>query len=608
MIGSTISHYKVLSEVGRGGMGVVYKAEDLKLKRTVALKFPPIDKLASEEEKARFLREAEAAAALNHPNICTVYEIGEAEGHTFIAMEFVEGQSVKDRVRARPAPLDEALDIAIQAAQGLQAAHEEGTVHRDIKSANLMVTPKGQVKVMDFGLAQVGDRSHLTKTGTTLGTPAYMSPEQAKAEPTDRRSDIWSLGVVLYEMLTGQLPFKGEVEAAVAYAVVNTEPEPPTALRSGLPIEIDRVVDKALAKDPDERYQHIEGMLVDLRALQRSVQTGDARAVSRKRGPARKKSKLIPRIAFGVLVLFLAALGVYVVSGPERNEFGNRVVKFVVAPGEDVHDPVVSPDGRYVAFVTFDEGGALWIRELSEDEPRRIKDSEGAIRPFWSPDSRQVAFGAGTWLKRVGVDDNATPATICELPGTTYRGGTWSPEEDAIFVGQSHRVRASGGLLERIASAPEGFLASDPELLPVSDRHLLLIRSEDHLDDLAGIYLFDLDRGAKQRLVAGRSPAYSPTGHILYQEDGPTPRIRAIAFSLETLKTEGDTFVVAENATAPSVSNDGTLVYLSGAGSERRVVWRDRSGALLGAATEPLQNPRNLSVAIGGRRCLHGGR
>ena len=281
MIGQTISHYRIVEKLGSGGMGVVYKAEDTTLRRAVALKFPPVEKLVGEEEKLRFVREAQAAAALNHPNICTVYEIGESDEHIFIAMEFVEGESVKDKARARPLPLEEALDIARQAAQGLQAAHEKGIVHRDIKSANLMVTAQGQVKVMDFGLAQVGDRSHLTKTGTTLGTPAYMSPEQAQALPTDCRSDIWSLGVVFYEVLTGQLPFKGEVEAAIAYAVVNTEPEPPTALRSGMPVELDYIVGKALAKRQQERYQHIEDMLVDLRA----AQSGGAV----KRGPRPRK-------------------------------------------------------------------------------------------------------------------------------------------------------------------------------------------------------------------------------------------------------------------------------------------------------------------------------
>ena len=262
MVGQTISHYKITERLGEGGMGVVYKAEDTKLRRTVALKFPSIDRLASEEEKARFVREAQAAATLNHPNICTIYEIDEADGHTFIAMEFVEGQSIKEKLRARPLPLEEALDIATQAAQGLQVAHDGGVVHRDIKSANLMVTDTGQVKVMDFGLAQVGDRSQLTKTGTTLGTAAYMSPEQALANPTDRRTDIWSLGVVIYEMFTGQLPFQGEMEAAVAYGIVNTEPEPPTARRSGLPIELDEILDRALAKDQEERYQHLDDLVV----------------------------------------------------------------------------------------------------------------------------------------------------------------------------------------------------------------------------------------------------------------------------------------------------------------------------------------------------------
>ena len=215
MTGQTISHYNILSELGRGGMGVVYKAEDTRLKRPVALKFLRSDVLEDDEHKERFLREAQAAAALDHSNICTVYEIDEADGQTFIAMAFIEGQTVKNKIAERPLKLDEALDIAIQTATGLQAAHEKGIVHRDIKGANLMVTPRGQVKIMDFGLAQLAERSQLTKTATMLGTPAYMSPEQARGERTDRRTDVWSLGVVIYEMVTGRLPFEGERQEAV---------------------------------------------------------------------------------------------------------------------------------------------------------------------------------------------------------------------------------------------------------------------------------------------------------------------------------------------------------------------------------------------------------
>ena len=314
MLSRNISHYKITDKLGEGGMGVVYKAEDTKLRRPVALKFLRSDVLEDEEHKERFLREAQAAAALDHSNICTVYEIDEADGQTFLSVAYLEGETVKEKIKNRPLKLEDVLDIAIQTAQGLQAAHEKRITHRDIKSANLMVTGQGQVKVMDFGLAQVEDRSQLTKTGSTLGTPAYMSPEQAQAQPTDRRTDIWSLGVVLYEMLTGQLPFKGGVEAAVAYAVVNTEPEPPTALRSGLPVELDHIVDKALAKKREERYQHIEDMLVDLRAVRREVVPGDLAARQSRleafdfRGVLRKRKVAVPAL---LVLLALTAAGTW---------------------------------------------------------------------------------------------------------------------------------------------------------------------------------------------------------------------------------------------------------------------------------------------------------
>ena len=274
MVGQTISHYKILSELGRGGMGFVYKAEDLKLKRQVALKFLRSDVLEDEEHKERFLREAQAAAALDHPNICTVYEIDEADGQTFLSMAYLEGETVKEKIAERPLKLEEALDIAIQTAQGLQAAHEKGVVHRDIKSANLMVTPQGQVKIMDFGLAQLAERSQLTKTATILGTPAYMSPEQARRERTDRRTDIWSLGVVIYEMVTGRLPFEGERQETVLYAIAQEDPEPITALRVGVPTELDFIVSKAMAKDAGERYQHVEEMIVDLKSLSKKQAAG----------------------------------------------------------------------------------------------------------------------------------------------------------------------------------------------------------------------------------------------------------------------------------------------------------------------------------------------
>ena len=212
MIGETISHYKILEKLGAGGMGVVYKAEDTKLKRTVALKFLPPELARDEEAKKRFIREAQAAASLDHPNICTIYEVNESDGQTYIAMAYVEGESLKQFIKRGPLELGKALGIAAQAAEGLKAAHAKGIIHRDIKSANVMLTPEEQAIIMDFGLAKMAEATRMTKTGTTLGTAAYMCPEQVLGKAEDQRSDIWSLGVVLYEMLMGKLPFKGDYD------------------------------------------------------------------------------------------------------------------------------------------------------------------------------------------------------------------------------------------------------------------------------------------------------------------------------------------------------------------------------------------------------------
>jgi formylglycine-generating enzyme required for sulfatase activity/tRNA A-37 threonylcarbamoyl transferase component Bud32 len=274
VIGATISHYRIVGKLGEGGMGVVYKAEDTRLRRPVALKFLRREALDSPEHKQRFVREAQAAAALDHPNVCTVFEIDQADGQAFLVMALVEGQSVSSKIAERPLRLDEALDMAIQTAQGLQAAHEKGIVHRDIKPSNLIVNQHGQVKIMDFGLAQLADRSRLTQTTSVVGTVAYMSPEQAQRLPTDRRSDIWSLGVVLYEMVTGRVPFEGEHEMAIIYSIINEDHEPITALRVGLPTELDRIIAKAMAKDPESRYQHVVELRVDLNNLRQMSASG----------------------------------------------------------------------------------------------------------------------------------------------------------------------------------------------------------------------------------------------------------------------------------------------------------------------------------------------
>jgi serine/threonine protein kinase/Flp pilus assembly protein TadD len=264
MIGQVISHYKILDKLGEGGMGVVYKAKDTKLKRTVALKFLPMQELEAEEEKARLVYEAQAAAALNHPNICTIYEIEEADGQTFIAMEYVEGQTLKEKIDSGPMDPAEAVDLALHVGEGLQEAHSRGIVHRDIKPANIMVTSPRQIKIMDFGLAKSPTRVKITRTGTTVGTQAYMSPEQARGQEADHRSDIWSLGVVLYEMLVGRRPFGGAYQQAVIYSILNEDPEPLTSLPRGAPTDLGDTVLRMLHKERDLRIQSMGEFLVRL--------------------------------------------------------------------------------------------------------------------------------------------------------------------------------------------------------------------------------------------------------------------------------------------------------------------------------------------------------
>jgi TolB-like protein/Tfp pilus assembly protein PilF len=286
VIGKTVSHYRIIEKLGGGGMGVVYRAEDVKLGREVALKFLPPELTRDTEARARFLREARAAAALNHPNICTIHEIDKAEGHTFIAMELIDGGDLRARIALGPLAIDEAVEAGAQIADGLAEAHRRGIVHRDIKPANIMLTPEGRAKIMDFGLARLAGTTDLTRTGTTLGTVAYMSPEQARGEPVDARTDVWSLGVVLYEMITGRRPFEGERDHVVIRSILNDEPEGVASRVAGAPADLVRVVSKALAKYPAARYQNAGDLATDLRTIQRKLQADPTRAVAETPEPA----------------------------------------------------------------------------------------------------------------------------------------------------------------------------------------------------------------------------------------------------------------------------------------------------------------------------------
>lgn len=271
MIGKTVSHYKVVDYLGGGGMGVVYKAEDIKLKRTVALKFLPLEFTRNPEAKTRFMKEAQAASALDHPRIGTIYEVNETDdGHMYIAMAFYKGETLKDVLGRGPIPLKRVIELVLQVANGLASAHEKEITHRDIKPANVMITEDGFVKIVDFGLAKLGDSTKITKSGMAMGTPAYMSPEQVKGTQVDHRSDIWSLGIILYELLTGQLPFRGDNEMSMLYNIVNEEPAPASQFNSEIPSQIEKIIEHSIVKNASERYASINEFIEDLKQVQSS--------------------------------------------------------------------------------------------------------------------------------------------------------------------------------------------------------------------------------------------------------------------------------------------------------------------------------------------------
>lgn len=457
MTGTTLGTYRILEELGRGGMGIVYKAEDTKLERTVALKVLPAAALASQDDRARFYREAKAAAALNHPNIAAIHQIDEAiavdqDGNQveasdgprpFIAMEFIEGGTLEDRIKAGPLKLDEAVRIATQVAEALKAAHAKDIVHRDIKSANIMLTGDGQAKVLDFGLAQTSASTKLTRMGSTLGTVAYMSPEQARGEEVDGRTDLYSLGTVLYEMVTGKLPFGGEYEQAVVYSILNADPEPLTALRTGVPMELERITNKLLAKDAARRYQSAADLIADLDGVRDQVQrgSGHANVISgihsgiRPAETAEAPSTGTKPWMLAVAAVLLVAAGWSMASffapdsptsAVERLQVridGMRFISFVA----------LSPDERYFALTGYDWDGneGLFLYDLRDGSLKHVERSEQALYPWFSPSGDRISYSTLDESEMYLVDvPSGTPQKILDNTWTAY----WIDEDRLLYT------------------------------------------------------------------------------------------------------------------------------------------------------------------------------
>jgi len=552
MIGQTISHYRIIEKLGSGGMGVVYKAQDTNLDRTVALKFLASHLLESDEHKQRFLREAKAAASLDHPNICMVHEVGEADGHVFLAMGYVDGPEVRAKIKERPLKLEQALDIAIQAAEGLRAAHQKGIVHRDIKSSNLMLTSAGQVKIMDFGLAQLTGGTRLTKTDTIVGTPAYMSPEQAQRLATDRRTDIWSLGVVLFEMVTGRLPFEGEREQAVLYSIISEPHEPVTAIRAGVPVELDRIVGKALAKKQVERYQHLDDMQVDLRALRGSLsaaRTTAARA-SGLRAPARTRKKAIWAVA--AVAGLLAAVALVLTrlstapSEPPRLEY-TQLTNFA----DSATSPALSSDGRMLTFIrgaeTFAGRGQIHIKHLPDGEPVQLThDDTNKMSPVFLPGGDRIAYG---------------------VTGSMNNQAGWATLTVPVFGGEPSRLLSNASALTWVSGAtPPRVLFSEWG----KGAHMSIITSAENRSQARTVYA-----PANPDAMAHRS-YLSPDGKqvLVVEMEGGWRPCRLVPFDGSTPgKLVGPS---PGQCTTAAWSPDGKWMYFSANTGNGYHIWRQR--------------------------------
>jgi len=615
--GTKLGPYEIQSAIGAGGMGEVYRGRDTRLDRIVAVKILPSHLSESGEARQRFDREARTISSVNHPNICTLYDVGHQDGIDYLVMEFLQGETLGDRLRKGPLPIEQVLRHGIEICDGLDRAHRSGVVHRDLKPGNIMLTKTG-AKLMDFGLAKASvvgadpasgltatlstppGSQPLTTQGTVVGTFQYMAPEQVEGKEADARSDIFSLGAVLYEMVTGKRAFDGKTAASVMAAILEREPAPISSLQPLTPPALESLVKTCLAKDPDERWQTAHDVKLQLRQI---AEGGSQTAVAAAIVPPRRRGKILPWVVaagFGIVaaaalvMAYLASQKSLPVVRVELNPPQNTRLN---VSGDNAGPAVISPDGRLVVFsATGADGSRLYVRSLDSVAPQLLAGTEGALFQFWSPDSRSIAFFTNEKLKRVDISGGA-PVTICD--STLGRGGSWGPD-GTIVAALSYntglsRVAAGGGTPAPITQVDNVKYTSHrwPWILP-DGKHFLYI-AVNHATPASpdtAVFFASLDGKENRLLFHTLSSAIYASGHLLFMREN---TLLAQPFDPGTGKLTGDAITLRENVQSDqalwranlSASTNGMMIFASGAAAGTEVLaWYDRSGKQLGTVGE----------------------
>jgi serine/threonine-protein kinase len=624
--GTKLGPYEITGAIGAGGMGEVYRAKDTRLDRTVAIKVLPAHLADTPEAKQRFEQEARAVSALNHPNICTLHDVGSQDGTEFLVMEFLEGETLAARLEKGALTLDQALKIGIEVADGLDKAHRAGIIHRDLKPGNIMLTKTG-AKLLDFGLAKAilpaasgatltsmamrttPGTKPLTQQGTIVGTFQYMSPEQVEGKELDARSDLFSFGSVLYEMLTGRAAFQGKSQLSVASAILEKDPEPISTLQPMTPPALDRTVRKCLEKDPEDRWQTARDLLLELKWISES---GSQAGVPAPVASHRKNRERISWAIAAVLALVAIASTIgYVQRAPKPAQ----LIRLSADLGGDAAlsgtgfgaNEVLSPDGTRLAFVAIgaDKTQRLYIRSLDQMQATALSGTENSRNPFFSPDGQWIAFFSGGKLKKVSVQGGAV-VTLCDTAND--RGGSWGDDGSIVFAAGNRdglsKISSAGGKPEPLTTLnPQAGEVTHrwPQVLPGSKDVIFTDHTSGGQFDDADIAVYSAVTGKVKSLIHGGSYShYLPSGHLVYIHNG---TLFAVPFDIKHLEVTGQSVPVVEGvASVPgtggaqfSFSDTGTLVYLAGSAvsSDVSIYWMDAAGKFtpLHEATGDYDNP-----------------